>query len=119
LSQPEFARAVREALRDLHHPEALALNPLARSPLVLAGAAGGDPADLLATLIRRTVERLEHDRRDQKLYRVLDRTYVRPAATQEQAAELLDLPLSTYKRHLKRGIDRVIADLWHQELGTN
>ncbi|TDO29816.1 hypothetical protein EV643_14414 [Kribbella sp. VKM Ac-2527] len=119
LSQPEFARAVREALRDLRHPETLARNSLVRSPLVLANAAGREPADVLATLVRRAVERLEDEGRDQKLYRVLDRTYVRPAATQEQAAEVLDLPLSTYKRHLKRGIDRVVADLWHKELGIH
>ncbi|HWT23684.1 MAG TPA: hypothetical protein VN213_09270, partial [Solirubrobacteraceae bacterium] len=31
LSQPEFASAVRRALRDLHRPDALAANPLART----------------------------------------------------------------------------------------
>ncbi|WP_274522748.1 hypothetical protein [Saccharothrix sp. ALI-22-I] len=39
-----------------------------------------------------------------------------PAASQEAAAETLGLPLSTYKRHLKRGVDRVVADLWHREM---
>jgi DNA-directed RNA polymerase specialized sigma24 family protein len=67
--------------------------------------------------VRRAVQRLADNERDQKLYRALDRTYLRPAATQERAAELLGLPLSTYKRHLARGVDRVIDDLWRQELG--
>ncbi|WP_350277088.1 hypothetical protein [Kribbella sp. HUAS MG21] len=114
LSEPDFAQAVRAALRDLPHRDALARNPLTRSPLVLAKA--GDPASQLADLVRRTVERLAANEREHKLYRALDRTYVRPAATQERAAELLGLPLSTYKRHLARGVDRVIADLWRQEL---
>jgi len=39
---------------------------------------------------------------------VLDATYVRPAPTQEAAAERLALPIGTYRRHLKRGIERVI-----------
>jgi hypothetical protein len=118
LSQPDFAQAVRAALRDVRRPEALGRNPLVRSALVLGRTSAGDPADLLATLVRRAVERLADNERDHKLYRVLDRSYLRPAVTQERAAVLLDLPLSTYKRHLQRGVDRVIADLWSQELGT-
>jgi hypothetical protein len=117
LSQPDFGQAVRSALRDLRRRDALARNPLTRSALVLGQASGGDPVDLLIGAVRRAVERLADDERDQKLHRVLDRTYLRPAATQERAAELLGLPLSTYKRHLNRGVERVIADLWRQELG--
>ncbi|MEO3876306.1 hypothetical protein ABGB18_46720 [Nonomuraea sp. B12E4] len=35
--------------------------------------------------------------------------------TQELAAERLGLPFTTYRRHLTAGIERVCADLWHQE----
>ncbi|WP_410787819.1 hypothetical protein [Kribbella sp. C-35] len=114
LSEPDFRQAVRAALRDLHRRDALARNPLTRSALALTTDC--DPADRLATLVRGAVERLTATERDHKLYRALDRTFVRPAATQERAAELLGLPLSTYKRHLARGVGRVIADLWRQEL---
>jgi hypothetical protein len=51
-----------------------------------------------------------------KLYRALYHTYLQPAATQELAAELLDLPFSTYRRHLKASIERLTALLWQQEL---
>ena len=115
LSEPDFREAVRAALRDLHRRSALAHNPLVRSTLVASNVP--PPADQLARLVRRAVQRLADNERDQKLYRALDRTYLRPAATQERAAELLGLPLSTYKRHLARGVDRVIDDLWRQELG--
>jgi hypothetical protein len=47
---------------------------------------------------------------------VLERTYLEPAATQEVAAELLDLPFSTYRRHLKSGLERLCAWLWEGEL---
>jgi DNA-directed RNA polymerase specialized sigma24 family protein len=30
------------------------------------------------------------------------------------AAEVLGLPLSTYKRHLKRAVERVADDLWER-----
>jgi hypothetical protein len=53
----------------------------------------------------------------EKYYRALERTYFRPVATQERAAELLNLPFSTYRRHLTGGIDRIIKQLWHQEIG--
>ena len=44
LSQPEFADAVRRALRDLHRPGALATNPLARTRVVRERAAERAPA---------------------------------------------------------------------------
>ncbi|MFC8381890.1 hypothetical protein [Nocardia sp. NPDC057272] len=63
---------------------------------------------------------MREDSRGEKLYRVLDRTYLRPAPTQERAAELLGLPFSTYRRHLTQGIERVIAKMWQIELyGTS
>lgn len=59
---------------------------------------------------------LEANPKDHKLYRALRRTYLEPAATQELAAELLDLPFSTYRRHLTQGIERVTEWLWQREL---
>jgi hypothetical protein len=108
LSAPDFEAAVRQALRDLHRPALLAGNPLARSSI----AADATVRELLCDAI----ERLAVDPRDAKLHRVLDRTYLRPAASQEKAAEVLGLPLSTYKRHHKRAVERIVADLWHLEL---
>ena len=39
--------------------------------------------------------------------RVLHRTFVRAAPTQEAAAEVLGLPFSTYRRHLAKALDRL------------
>lgn len=126
LNQPEFAQAVRDALRQFARPEALYHSPLLRSRLVIDQSAG-DPSEvgeanrasrtaILQSRLREATELLQASPRDEKLYRVLHRTYLQPALTQEQAAELLDLPFSTYRRHLKAGVARVIEILWQREM---
>jgi hypothetical protein len=114
LSQAEFASAVRRALRDLHRPDALAANPLVRTRAV--GDRGGSAADAVCGLVEDAVASLRADPRDAKLARALERTYLRPAPTQEAAAEVLGLPFSTYRGHLGRGVERVIDWLWQREL---
>ncbi|MGH3825034.1 MAG: AAA family ATPase [Pseudonocardiaceae bacterium] len=116
LSQPEFADSVRAALREVSRPALLAGNPLCRSRLVHRFATGEGSPDVLATVVRGAVEALRGDARDMKLYRALDRTYLRPAPSQERAAEVLGLPFSTYRRHLAQGVARVISQLWHDEV---
>jgi hypothetical protein len=120
LSQPDFADAVREALRNYTHQSALLNNPLLRSRLVVdAVGAEATPADrvtALQRLLREAVEPLQASPRQAKRFRALYHTYLRPAATQELAAELLDVPFSTYRRHLKSGVDEVVESLWNQEL---
>ena len=113
LSRPAFADAVRNGLRDLHRPAALARNPLARTRV--GSTAGRDDVDLRA-LLEEAVHGATADPRDVKLARALDRTYLRPAPTQEAAAELLGLPFSTYRGHLARGLERVTDLLWEREL---
>jgi len=41
---------------------------------------------------------------------------LQPAGTQERAAELLNLPMNTYRRHLAAGIGRLTSVLWRAEL---
>ncbi len=102
---PAFVDAVRAALRHLTRP-----TQLAGSPLLAAGVARHP--DGLRTALLDAVGTLTRHPRDRKLHRALDRTYVRPAPTQERAAELLGLPFSTYRRHLGGGVDRVAGYLW-------
>jgi hypothetical protein len=117
LSQPEFDDSVRQAMRDLRRPDLLARNSLLRTRLVNDRAGDEEPtAETLKTLLSAAVETLREHPRDDKLWRALERTYVRPAATQERAAAALGLPFSTYRRHLSQGMDRVVAWLWDQEI---
>jgi hypothetical protein len=117
LSQPELDDAVRQALRDLRRPDLLGRNPLLRTRLVHDRAGNEEPsAATLEALVGAAVETLRQHPRDDKLWRAVERTYVRPAATQERAAAALGLPFSTYRRHLTQGVDRVVAWLWDQEV---
>jgi hypothetical protein len=122
LSEADFAIAVRDALRDYTDAAALATNPLARSRLILA-ASGSDAtpaarAEALRKLLREATDSLQESPRLAKFHRAIHHTYLQPAITQEQAAEVLDLPFSTYRRHLRSGIEEVTARLWAREIGN-
>jgi hypothetical protein len=120
LSQEAFEAAVREALHDLTRPSALRINPLVQSRLVLervgTQASESERIAELQALVQRAAETLQATPRETKWYRALYHTYLHPAPTQEQAAELLDLPFSSYRRHLKAGIEQVAMILWQWEL---
>ncbi len=111
LSEEDFATAVREALKELGRADGLRSSPLLRSAPVLARS----PADsddrarceALREWVRTGAARLEAAPRDRRAYRALHHTYLQPAPTQAEAADLLGLPMSTYRRHLAGGIDRL------------
>jgi hypothetical protein len=113
--------AVRDALRHFGHSEALRQNVLLRSRLVIerAGSRSGVAGRVAALqdLLREAAESLQATPRHLKSYRALQHTYFHPAPTQEQAAELLDLPFSTYRNHLRAGMTWVGETLWQQEIG--
>lgn len=75
-----------------------------------------DRITTLQTLLKQAAESLQSSPRNEKLYRAVYRTYLNPAPSQEQAAELLDLPFSTYRRHLKAGMIRIADILWQREI---
>jgi DNA-directed RNA polymerase specialized sigma24 family protein len=107
LSRAAFADAVRAALRDLHRADRLAASPLAGTAL--------DP-DVRQHLVA-AIARVGEEPRGGPLHRVLDRTFLHPAPSQEAAAEVLGLPFSTYRRHLARAVERVVDQLWAVEIG--
>jgi AAA ATPase domain len=119
LSEPDFIEAVYDVLKNFTRTNALHNSPLLYSHLIENKANTNDINErisTLQTLIKQTAESLQASPRDDKLYRAIHRTYISPAPTQEQAAELLDLPFSTYRRHLKAGMERIAEILWQQEI---
>jgi hypothetical protein len=117
LSEEEFRDAARQALRDLRRPDLLARNPLLRSRLLRQRAGDREPdAVELEALLSDAVDALREHPRDDRLFRAVERTYVRPAATQEAAAEALGVPFSSYRRHLGQGVGRVVSWLWDREV---
>lgn len=121
LSRSEFDKAVWEALRGFTRPEVLQTNPLLDTRLVLnrssLNASLSERVVALRTLLEKAIAAWEAAPRDRKLYQALHVTYLHPAPTQEQAAEHLNLPFSTYRRHLKMGIARLCQRLWEWEIG--
>jgi hypothetical protein len=120
LGESDFAGAVRDALRNFHRSEELRTNPLLRSRMVVERADADDSAGIIALrdLLEEAAESLRASPREAKSYRALYRTHLDPAPSQERAAELLGLPFSTYRRHLKGGITRVVEILWQREIGS-
>jgi hypothetical protein len=114
LSKETFADAVRDALRAYTRPDLLAQNPLLRCRLVRD--LPGDPSAQLRELLATAVAQLSHSGKDERMHAALKLTYLDPSRTQDEAAELLRLPLSTYRRHLRAGLSRVVDSLWRLEL---
>jgi hypothetical protein len=121
LDESEFTVAVQDALRNFHRPDALRANPLLRSRIVAerAGTGADETGQIVALqdLLKECAESLQASPREAKCYRALYRTYLSPAPNQQRAAELLGLPFSTYRRHLKGGVTRVGEILWQKEIG--
>jgi hypothetical protein len=121
LSEAEFSGAIRQALQDFTRPNLLTSNPLLRSRMVTErvdpDSKPAERVETLRTLLKEAAAKLQSNPRDEKLFRALDHTYFHPAATQEIAAEQLDLPFSTYRRHLTAGIQRLTEMLWQHEIG--
>ncbi len=122
LSEEAFRIAVHDALRGYARPHALVGNPLLRSRVVAERVQPDDEEeeriDALCTLLKTTWEMLNSSPRLLKGYRALDRAYFRPAPSQEEAADLVGLPYSTFRRHLKLGITELTDLLWDRELNS-
>lgn len=115
LSRDDFAAAVRGALRDVDRPDRLAASPLLSTGVV--DAADPDPVVALRATLVAAVAGLGAERRGPEHRRVLERTHLAGAPSQEAAAEVLGLPFSTYRRHLARAHERLVEVLWSVEIG--
>jgi hypothetical protein len=115
LDRVRFGEAVRSALQTLHRPDQLAVNPLLSSALAATGT--GPSADQLRATIEVAIAGLGSQPKGEQLQAVLHRTYLRGASTQEAAAEVLDLPFSTYRRYLARAVEQLTDLLWTVEIG--
>ncbi|MEL6615252.1 MAG: ATP-binding protein, partial [Bacteroidota bacterium] len=122
LSRDAFDRAVHDALRDYARPHKLRDSPLLQSRLVREGLASGadavDRAERLRALLAEAAQPLAESPREAPYFRALEAAYLNPAPTQALAAERIDVPFSTFRRHLGRGMDHVAEELWRRETAT-
>lgn len=121
LTHPELVEAVRSALRDIARPDRLADSTMVRARAVQTRLAAGTTPVERGRAVREALLAaaavLEASPRDRRAYRALHHTYLQPAPTQAAAAELLDLPTTTYRRHLAAGVARLADLLWQDGLG--
>jgi len=121
LSEEMFTTAVRDALRSYTKPLQWKNNPLLDSRIVSekveAKSEVDDRIQALMDLLKDSLTRLEQDPRRGKVYKAIERTYIRPAGSQEQVSEMLGMPYSTFRRHLSNGVSEIVSDLWQREIG--
>jgi hypothetical protein len=99
---PADADVVRDALRNLRLPHALAQSPLAR------GEGVEERAARVRALLEEAAGRAFGDTESERLMRrVLERGYLDPAPSREQAAEELNLSRAAYFRRLKLASERL------------
>ena len=116
MNADEFREAVRAALRSYTRTDALANSDLLTGRVVPDSVSGTKArAVALQAALREAADALKANPRDSKLHRAVWLTYFEPLATQEQVAERLGLPFSTYRHHLTSAIDRICAHLWVRE----
>lgn len=74
------------------------------------------PALALQRLVMDTVQSFAAQPDRAKLYKALHYTFIEPQGTQEQVAEFLNIPFSTYRGHLRAGIDTLAVVLRELEI---
>lgn len=114
LDREAFERAVREALKNLGRAEGLRYSPLLDTRLVPDELAEEERPAALQRAIEAAATELETSPHDRRAFRALHHTYLRPAPTQQAAADLLGLPMSTFRRHLAEGVSRLTDLLWRR-----
>ncbi len=120
LSEDGFAASVYDALKDYHTDKKILSNPLLRSRFVINAANNDtDPQILLAALrdcLADATDKIKASPRDEKLHRVMFRTFFNPVGSQEAVADFLNIPFSTYRRHLRKAVNMVTETLWALEI---
>ena len=114
-----FIDAISDALKQLKNPKKLIANPLLKSKFVLKSS-DSDTGDInlaltLADKLTKAIGSLESSPKDESLHRVMYRTFINPVGSQEQTADFLYMSFSTYRRQVKRGVERVADILWLEE----
>ena len=119
LTEKQFTDAVHEALKFVDHPKKLIGNSLLQCRFVKENnELENSEINLALTLadkIKKAVSSLESSPKDEMLHRILFRSFINPVGSQEQTADFLYMSFSTYRRNLKKAVDRVADILWLEE----
>jgi hypothetical protein len=118
ISEEEFTLAVNEALKFITIPKKLTSSILLQCMFVKKNTT--DPTEInlaltLADKLSSAVAGLENAPKSENLHRVLYRTFINPVGSQEQTADFLYMSFSTYRRNLKKAVERIADVLWIEE----
>jgi hypothetical protein len=116
LSREDFNHALRAALQVWESPTLLSKSPLLCLRSMQDGERGVAPVERFRALVEGALAAMRSITRQTPYAAALEATYLRPASSQELAAERLGVPFSTYRRHLTRGFDVLAQTLWEREL---
>ncbi len=120
LSRNDFGLAVRNVLRFWMNPTELRSNPLLQSRFIIEISGSESRIEqriaVLQKVMLQAAESLGSAPRRAQLFDVLRRTYFEAAPSQEAIAEALNIPFSTYRRHLIAAIGVVSDVLWDKEI---
>lgn len=119
LTEQKFIDAVQEALKQINNPKKIIGNPLLKSKFVQQ-ATSDEPTDInlaltLADKLIKAITSLENSPKDEALHRILHRTFINPVGSQEQTADFLYMSFSTYRRQVKKAVERIADILWLEE----
>ena len=111
LAPTDFDKAFKQLLNDLHDSHALASNPLLDCFRSDPGR-GGDASAVqaLRKTMRQLIAGLGENARTERHGRVLERAYLKPVASQQLAADSLNLAYSTYRRLLASSRQMLAAE---------
>jgi hypothetical protein len=118
LTEQNFIDAVYEALKQVGNPKKLTGSILLKSKFVRQ--ATDEPTEInlaltLADKLTKAITSLENSPKDEALHRILHRTFINPVGSQEQTADFLYMSFSTYRRQVKKAVERVADILWLEE----
>jgi hypothetical protein len=119
LTEQAFTDAIQEALKQIGNPKKMIGNPLLQSRFVQQ-AVEGEPTGInlaltLADKLTKAIALLEVSPREEALHRILYRTFINPVGSQEQTADFLYMSFSTYRRQVKKAVERIADLLWLEE----
>lgn len=120
IGRSDFETEFLEFLRSFTKPWRLTENMLLSSRIVLSRLGPDDYTvtqriAALAAIVKEAVDELAVSKRGALRYDAIRHTYIQPVQTQREAARMLDLPISTYRRYLSQATQELTSFLWLKE----
>jgi hypothetical protein len=121
--EPDFVQQVRRALKCNLSVAGLQRNGLLHARMVLERTRGStavtDTVPALREVVLSAIDALRTSSpRGDRQARVLDATFVKPAPTQQEAADQLAMAFGTFRRYVTTALAELTSVLWFNELSA-